>query len=383
MQYTFANNPAFAVEGMTVGDRRSRSFDLDWRAQIGTITLADASAAASETMTVSITDENGVVWSFTVTTGATVALTLAALTDAFRANAKANSLFSVTDDASTVLTYTARHANKVYAIAVTMSVGSTMTGTHAITTAAGGSGVEAGRVVRRIGERSFDALLATSVLADIAGLTFRTDGNVLHDREIATDALRRGKTHSILGWGLEWVKPETAVAPGDPVYVRRALTSSAGTVGKLRNAPAGTTQVATITVVADHQFYRVVAVMIINGQRRIIDFEYDPTDGTTTTDDVVDGLEDAGAARITALGLDAYVSISAASASATFTMTAAAGYEFESVDGTAWGEDTEAEALTVSLATADVDTIDISSIASWESTASADGFALLRFKLIS
>jgi hypothetical protein len=62
------------------------------------------------------------------------------------------------------------------------------------------------------------------------------------------------------------------------------------------------------------------------------------------------------------------------------TLTAAAGTAFDYCRSTAWTLDTEAASATVSLATADVDTIDLSSFCSFETTAAAGELALLRIR---
>lgn len=386
MRTSYQQHPAIGLHGQTIGNRRTHPMELPFAAQVINVRIADGSPAASEEWSVSITDDaTQQTWEYTFDSGATLAATLDSWLAAHRANGKANALFSVAEDGAEDFILTARAANRDYTVEVTP--GGSATAVVSELTGSGGLKVNMGAAVARgSNDREFDSLSDSSTLADIVGFTFRTDANHFHslenDSPTAVDQLDRGVTYPIMEDGRMLVEVEDAVAPGDPVYVRRALTSGAGTVGSgFRATPAGSTQVATITVVADHQVYRVAAIMTILGVRHVIDFEYAPTDGTTTTDDAIDGLEDAAAARIAALGLDAYVAASSASAAATMTLTAAAGYSFESVDGTTFGEDIEAEALTVSVAAADVDTIDISSIAQWESSAAAGALAQLRIKM--
>ena len=173
---------------------------------------------------------------------------------------------------------------------------------------------------------------------------------------------------------------EEAVTPASRVWVRRALTSSAGRLGGFRDSPAGTAEVATITVIADQSHYAVKASMVVNGQLRELEFEFHPTDATTTTDVAIDGLEAAAAAAIAAQGFTGFVTASAASAAATMTLTTLAGTVFEYVDGTAFNLDAAAEALEVVLTSTDADAIDCSAIFAYESSAAANELAVVRVK---
>jgi hypothetical protein len=388
MQVNFATHPPIGVEGQLWGtDHESRPFELPQRAQITEFELADGSAAAGEAWTIVATDEDtGQTFTLEFTSGATVALTLAALTAAASLGQFRN-LFSAVDDASTIATWTARNKGKTYSFTTTTG-GGTGTNTATVTQTAidyNAAGLPFGRaVVRGAGDMEMAEIGAASVVGDIIGVLFRTDGNAFHSFESDSladvDSCERASHQRVLCRGTFLALVEEAVTPASRVWVRRALTSSAGRLGGFRDSPAGTAEVATITVVADHQVYSVKASMLVNGVSRELEFQYAPTDGTTTTDLAIDGLEAAAAAAIAAQGFTGLVTASAASAAATMTLTTLAGTVFEYVDGIAFNEDTPAEALEVVLTSTDADAIDCSAIFAYESSAAAGELAVVRVK---
>ena len=387
-QYTYAMQSPIGVEGQLWGeDHMSRPYELPQRAQITTFTLADASPAAGEAWTIVATDvDTGQTFTLSFESDTTVALTLAALTAAASLGQFRN-LFSVTDDAATVATWTARNKGKVYSFTTTTG-GGTGTNTPAVTTTAinyDAAGLPFGRaVVRGTGDKEMAEISATSVVGDIIGVLFRTDANALHSFEndslTAVDSCERALMQRVMCKGTFLALVEEAVTPASRVWVRRALTSGAGALGRFGDTPAGTAEVATITVVADAQVYAVKASFQVNGVSRELEFSFAPTDGTTTTDIAIDGLEAAAAAAITAQGFTGLIAASAASAAATMTLTTLAGTVFDYVDGTAFNEDTPAEALTVVLTSTDADKIDASAIFSYESSAAANELAVVRIR---
>lgn len=388
MQTVYAMNKSVALEGMTVGPNECVPLTLAWLPQITQVRFTAGDETTDVTLTV-VDDASQQSYSITTTGSATEATMLDNLIAGVRANGKLNSLFSATEDGVDDLVLTARHANRSYTITCTGGPSAVTAPAVSSLQSAGGSKVDLGRIVVRGSEDgTFDAIGASAVLSDIAGVVFRTDANHFHslesDTASAVDQLDRGKVHAVMQRGRMWVEVEEAVTPASRVYVRRALTSGAGNLGGFRDSPAGSTQVATITVVADHQVYTVSFAIALAGdlQPRKYSFSFGPTDGTTTTDVAIDGLEAAAAGCLTDNPeLSGIVSASSASASATFTLTAAAGYEFADVSVVSFNEDTPAVSGTVSLAAADVDTIDISSIAQYETSASANGLALLKLKM--
>lgn len=374
MQTSYSVNNSAAVAGMPVGDRETVARLLPLLPQITNLVLTNSSEAGDYVINV-VDDATGQSYSATATiSGATEATSLNEIGEAIAASGPLNNLFSYSDDNTLTGTLTARHPGRDYTITVTPP--GSMATTVTITQAAGGNDIGFGRLVARgDADGEIAELDATTTASEIVGLLFRTDGNHFHslenDTPSAEDLLARGKYLSVMQRGRCWVTVEDAVTPASTPYVRRAQTSSAGTVGALRATAAGSTQVATITAIADHGHYAVQFGYA--GQDYV--FSYTPTDVTTSTDDAIDGLEDA-AAGVVPTG----VSASAASATATMTLTAAAGTSFDYVRNVGFALDAEAASTTVSVAAADVDTIDVSSICEFESTAAAGGLALLRMK---
>lgn len=371
MQTNYAVNQSIGVEGMDAGGhRRSVPRQLPWLPQVTTITIAAGAATDDFELTVT-DDETAQSYALgTVTGDADESVLAAAIVAAIRAHGKINDLFSVVatqavSGSDVILTLTARHANRSYTLAGSGGTGAV---TIADTQEHGGSGLEFGRfVVRGSGDDEFAAPGASSVAGDIVGALFRTEANHLHslenDSPSAVDLCERGKAYAIMQDGRMLVKVEEAVTPASTPYMRRALTSSAGRLGGFRESPAGSTQVATITAIANGGFYGIEFGYL--GQKYT--FAYPDVDGTTTTDAAIDGLE-TQAALVVPTGVTA----SSASATATMTLTAAAGTQFDYV------RSLNDLSTTVSVAAADVDAIDVSSICAFETSADADGLAVLR-----
>lgn len=388
MQIAYAMNPPVGREGQLWGsDHKSRPFILPQRAQTTTMTLADGGPAAGETWTIVATEvDSGQTFALSWTSDTTVALTLAAMTAAASIG-KFRDLFTATDDAASVGTWVAKNKGVTYSFVGSVSTGGG-TITPAVTVTAidyTAAGLPFGRaVVRGTNPGEMAEISATSTARDIIGVLFLTDGNAFHsfdsDSLTAEDLCDRGSYQRVLHEGRFLALVEEAVTPASRVYVRRALTGGAGALGRFRDTAAGSTQVLTLTAVADHQLYSVRVDMLIEGERRTLSFNYAPSDGTSTTDLAIDGLEPAAAAAITAQGFTGLVTASAASAAATMTLTAAAGTEFLVPDGPTFGEDTAAEAVTFSLAAADVDTIDCSEIFEYETAAGAGELAVVLIK---
>lgn len=391
MQTTYSINPDVAIKGQpVVAPRHSRPLQLAPLQQI--LSLSIAAGAGTDDVVLTLTDlDTDQDWTLTVTGNANEATLGAAIRAAVAADPKFNSLVTVaaateSSGSAIVHTYTARHHGRSYSLSAS---GGPANGSYtaAETQAAGGSGLQFGVLVARgSADDEFTAMTASTTVRDIAGFLFRTDGNHFHDLPAdlrndpasGVDACRPGSVYSIAEEGEFWVQVQEAVTRDSRPHVRIEGTS----VGDWGDTPAGTAQVATGTVVADHQVYQVVSTVIVNGREIPLEFSYDPTDGTTTTDDVVDGLEDAAAAAITAAGLTGIVAASTASASATFTLTLTAGYTWGvSPYFASWGEDTEAVAGTFDAGTADVDMLDVSSICRYTSSASAGGLAKVKIRV--
>ena len=382
MQTSYNVQYARSLEGMAEAVHRSRRGLLPMLPQRTSITSANGAGTDDWEWTI-VDDETGETHVLTATGSGTEATLAANAIAAFNAHDVLPMLFvleGVTSASDVVATLRAKHSNRSYTVTAT---GGTGANTVAELQAAGGAGVNFGRMVCRAthtgaGPFEIQTLGASTELADLRGVVLRTDANSSRATETnsptAEDLADRGKDLELLTEGYFLAKVEEAVSPGDPVHVRRALTSSAGRLGGFRASPAGATQVATITAVADRPAY----VIEFGYLGQDYSFEYHPTDNTTTTDVAIDGLEFAAAQDGV---LPDGVTASSASAAATMTLTAEAGTVFDYVRSVASGLDSAAVSATVSVAAGDADTLDISSIAQYETAASADGLALVKLNM--
>jgi hypothetical protein len=377
MQTVFNVNPDIAIEGQPHGSpRQSRPRLLPYLAQITTGVIADSEAG---TYTISIQDDVTLqVHTLAVTiSGAVEATSLDEILAAWEANGKFNDLFTIVEDGVDTWTVTARHANRLYTI--TVANPGSMTTVIAITQGAGGAELEMGRFVAKgTGDDEFVALGATTVLANVLGILFRTDANHFHalENELPTDVdtLARGRHYPIMEKGRCWMIAEDAVTPASSVFARRALTSSAGDIGRVRGTAVGAAQVSTVAPTVNHQHYAIS--FDFEGQQ--FDIAYTATDETTAVADAIDGLFDNAVEQLTAAGIETVV---VATESATLlTLTVAAGREITNLRNAAHGLDVEAVSTVVVQGAADVDTIDVSSIAEFETTAAAGGLVLLKLK---
>jgi len=240
MQTQYNVNNAVAVEGQTVGPREASPYTLPYLAQVSTLVIADASPAAGEAWTVTFTDDDSSQqYPLTFDSGATLDVTLDNLVDALNADGKLRDLFTVSEDGVDTATFTARKANQAFTI--TSAPGGSATGTHAVTTAAGGAELELGTMVSRSATAGeMRALEAADTADNLAGILFRTDTNHFHDLEndtaSAVDSFDRGRTLAVMEEGRCWVLVPTGVsALTDAVHVR----VNAGRLGEFRNAADG------------------------------------------------------------------------------------------------------------------------------------------------
>jgi hypothetical protein len=337
---------------------RARPCPIPLLSQISNIEIGGF-GADTDAVTVHVDLPNGARVSNVVTRAAGVPVDDAAAAVALAALINADEdlnghVVATTSTVNLILTFV--HANVVYPV-TTAVVGSTAAVTT--TRAAGGSALTVGRFVSFgasiDGQPAAEALAATDGEWDVMGITLRSMDLVNAESPLASavDQIPAGNMCAVAYKGNVYMRNNgsVAAAPNGTVYVVRSATGG-DEVGEARADESGVAQVATITATADKLNYEVDAAVRVNGELRTLRFSYQPTDATTTTDEAIDGLEDAAAAAITAQGLTGIVAASAASAAATMTLTTAAGYTFEYVDGTAFGLDAETEALTVSIAAA-------------------------------
>lgn len=386
MQTSISQVQPKAIKGMAVlAPKRCRPLQLRSLPQILRLTIVAGAATTDVVLTVTDVKTGFVYTALTVTGNANEATLGAAIRAAWAANPKLNQLFSLTavqesSGSDLIIDFTARNPNIEYSIAVT---GGTGASSFAETQAEGGSGLEFGQlVVRGSNDDEFAVLSASSTVRDIVGALIRTDGNHFQDIPIgAADLCPRG-VHMPIAEDVEfWVRPIGAVTPASRVYV--CVEAATGrVVGDWGDDPLGTAQVATFTPAANMLSYAVKSTVIVNGREIPLNFEYAPTDGTTITDDAVDGLEDAAAAAITAAGLGSFVTASAASGATTFTLTLAAGVTWGVAPYfSSWNLDTEVVAGTVDTGTADVDMLDVSSICRYTSSGAAGELVKVKLQL--
>ena len=169
---------------------------------------------------------------------------------------------------------------------------------------------------------------------------------------------------------------EEAVTPASTCYARRALTSSAGRLGGFRASPAGAAQVNTITPVVDHLNYGFTMTVRIGDRNETFIALYNATDGTTAVADAIDGLYDA---IVEQLGHETSATngkgVSVTESDTALTLTTDAGVEVVLLENAVWNVDTEVASTVAVIGTADVDTIDVSSICEYETSAAQDGYA--------
>jgi len=375
MQTSYKVNQDVAIEGQSVGHRESRPGLLQWLPQITQIRIANSETG--DLLINVVDDKTQQSYDLTVAiSGAVEATSLDEIKAAIEANGKFNDLFTVTEDGVDDAVLTARLGNRTYTVTTTPP--GSMTAVVSTLQAAGGSGIEFGRFVARgSGDLEIAAVGATTTLADLYGMIFRTEANHFHalENELPSDVdtASRGRTYAIMERGRCMVRVEEAVTPASTPYMRRATTSGAGRVGGLRASPAGTVGAAyTVVPVVDLSHY----AFEFGWRGRHYTVIYDPTDATTAVADAIDGLYDAagGATPPAGLTLDETDTL--------LTITCADGEDLDYIRNAAWSLDAEAASVVVTnTVAADADAIDVSSICEFETSAAADGYARLRLKM--
>jgi hypothetical protein len=380
MQTQYNVLPEIGVEGLTQGPRSSRPRTLPQLAQITLLTVTAGGETDDLVVTV-VDDETGQSYSFTATGSATEATLLTNALAAFAAHDQLPLMFSLAGEVDTdvLLTFSAKHSNRTYTFSAT---GGTATADPVASSvqAAGGDGLEFGRFVARgSADYEFAAPGASTTVADLLGVLFRTDANHFRltdgDTAASVDKCARGKTYSIAEQCRMLFKVEDAVAPGDTPYMRRAGT---GRLGGLRATPDGDEQTTVLSAfVADLATYTATL------RHRGVTYHasYTPTDGTTAVADAIDGLFDSlvdavGGATPAANGIGLTITEDAT----TLTIVADAGTAIDDLV-VGYGLDTEAPAATVTIGSADVEAIDVSSICSFESSAAAGELAWVKINM--
>lgn len=343
-------NPAPIRAWLTEGDVKSRGHVFPWLPGIYQVRFT-AGALTDDTEWSITNDETEQVHTATGTGSATEATMLDNALEALQGEPNINGLFSITEDGVDDVVFTARHTNKSYTIVATGGPSATAPVTSTLQEP-GGSKLDFGFVALSSGK--LVALSATTGVADLAGFIRYSDAN--HYRETWEDtvvALERGKKHAVVYEGHVWA-PYAGSAPsiGGSVYLRRALTSGAGTVGEILAAPAGSEQVSTYTPVADMLAYGFEYGY--NGVHYVV--HYVPTDATTAVADACDGL-------VAQANIDIPDGVTIADGTTEVTITTAAGTQLDYLRATVTTLDADTAAGVAVVGAADVDALDISSIA--------------------
>ncbi len=391
MQTTYASTLTPAIKGMPVlAPRCSRPRQLPKAPQILSLTIT--AGAGTDPVALTLTDEKtGQAWELPSVAGNANEATLgAAIRAAVAADPKFNSLVTVaaTQEVSgsdLILAFTARHPNRSYSLRrVGGPDGASATSAATVLQAPGGAGLAFGQLVARgSADDEFAQLSDTTTVAQIAGFLFRSDANHFHalpadfGEESVTDEdlCMRGFHYPIAEHGEFWVEVQDAVTPASRVYVR----VEGSTVGNWGSAPDGTAQTLTVTPLVNQAIYGFSFAATVNGQRYEIDALYMPTDATTSIADANAGLFDAITADIAAKSLTSV--LTPTDNGATLTIVGAAGVLLSEPSANVWYADAEAATATVAVSAADVDMLDVSSIARYTSTAAAGGLAKVKINL--
>lgn len=346
---SFTRNRAEYIEGQPADMDlcKARPYRNPVLPQISTITIAGFGTDADE-VNVDITLPSGVVATVTTTRAAGVPSNDAAAATALAVLINALALLNghasaVGDGDDLVITFDQAGIEYPVATRVTGSTATVVT-----TQAAGGLLVPFGRFIAAgssvDGQPALRPLTTSDTSDSIRGVVLRPQMGVNAGSALASavDAVAIGDMAAVGYDGNVAMRNNgsVAAAPGGQVYAVVATTGG-DEIGEARANASGTTQVATITAVADQPVYAIEFGYL--GEH--YSFQYVPTDNTTTTDVAIDGLEDAAGAVV-----PTGVTASNASAAATMTLTAAAGTTFDYVRSTAFGLDTPAASASVSVA---------------------------------
>lgn len=371
-QYSYDKHFDAAIHGLGMGEHDSRPMSFPILPQ--RVQVRFTAGSLTTDVSWSITDDvSRQVYEVTSTGSATEADMLDNAVAALRANASVNALFAITEDGADDVVFTARHPGRSYTIAATGGPSATQPVTSVLQTA-GGSGLPFGFVRQTVsdGRATVDLLDASTELADLAGYVIRTEANAF--REIpdnAQDTINRGKHLPVAYDGRIWLAysgtaPSVAAGVGGDLYLRRAQTSASGTIGDILAAPAGSAQVYTLTPTTSEDSF-MVRFSFGGASYTLV---ADGADGSYSATEICDDLR----ASATAQGIAATTGLSFGG-TATLTITTPAGTALDSAPVSmgqgAFASITETDA-------ADVDAINIGSIAFVERVNAGLGLALIR-----
>lgn len=391
MQTTYPVAMTPAIAGLPLlAPRHARPRQLAKLSQILSLTIANG--AGTDDVDIVATDtRTGQAWTLPTVTGSANEATLgAAIRAAVAADPKFNSLFTVaaTQESSgsdLILAFTSRSPYRSFALVATggpVSAATVSTATES--QAAGGSGLAFGQLVARgTNDDEFAAMTASTTVSQIAGFLFRSDANHFHalpadfgdELPTESDLCLRGHHYPIAEEGEFWVTVQEAVTPASRAYVR----VEGSTVGDWGDSPAGTAQTLTVTPIVDLTVYGFAFTATVNGVRYRLRAFYRPTDGTTAIADAIAGLLDSINTEIASYGLTSF--LTATDNTTTLTVAGAAGILISEPSANVWSVDTEVTSVTATVDSADVDMLDVSSIARYTSSAAAGGLARVKIQL--
>lgn len=364
---SYAVHPAAAVAWNPQGEpKRQRTADVPSVAGVWQVRFT--AGALTTDVSWSVTDdETGQVYTVTSTGSATEATMLDNALAALQASEIGRKLFTLTEDGVDDVVFTARHKNRAYTIVATGGPSATAPATSELTAPSGPPRLSYGFMARGSGARECAAISATTALSDLIGVLHRNEARALRQLPDVADAVEAPTISLNREYDSLPIPYESGSAPtaGGSVFLRRALTSGAGTVGYIRGAVAGSAQVSTYTPVADMLAYGFAYGY--GGADYIVQFH--PTDGTTTVALACDGLVADGI-------INQPTGVEITDSTTAVTITTAAGTALDYLRPFGATLDAATAAGAVSVGASDIDTIDVSSIVEVVEVLSGLGLAL-------
>jgi hypothetical protein len=364
-------HPAAAVAWNPQGEpRRQRTADVPSVAGVWQVRFT----AGNETTNVSwsVTDiETGQVYIVTSTGSATEATMLDNALAALQASEIGRKLFTITEDGVDDVVFTARHKNRDYDIVATGGPSATAPATSELTAPSGPPRLSYGFMARGSGARECAAIGASTALADLIGVLHRNEARALRQLPDVDDAVQAVTISLNREYDSLPIPYESGSAPsaGGSVFLRRALTSGAGTVGWIRGSAAGTGATYTATPAAAN----LLAYGFEFGFRGRHYSAAVEGDGSTTVAQAVTAL-------VAQLGSISGLTIT--DSTTTVTIACDGAEDLDYIRETHRSGDSGAATVTIAnTVAADIDTIDVSSIVEVVEVLSGLGLALCHVNL--
>ena len=365
-------HPDAAVAWNPQGEpRRQRTADVPSVAGVWQVRFT--AGALTTNVAWSVTDDDtGQVYEATSTGSATEATMLDNALAALQNSEIGRKLFTLTEDGVDDVVFTARHKNRAYTIVATGGPSATEPVTTEVTAPSGPPRLSYGFMARGSGARECAAISATTALGDLIGVLHRNEARALRQLPDVDDAVQSVTLSLNREYDSLPIPYESGSAPtaGGSVFLRRALTSGAGTVGYIRGAVAGSAQVSTVTPIVNLPLYGFEYGYA--GLHYSVVFQ--PTDATTTVALACDGLVAQGV-------LTQPTGVAITDTTTEVTITTSAGTALDYLRPIVTALDAATAAGTVSLGASDIDTIDISSVVEVVEVLSGLGLALCHVKL--